>query len=155
MLLLAGSALGLAGGLGFAVWSPVTLLNALAPGGFSVRRNLAYRPGPRGRMDLYLPRQAQGAPLVVFFYGGSWQEGDKAMYRFVGAALAARGCMVAIPDYRLYPQVRFPEFLEDCAAATAFARRLAPAAPLVLMGHSAGAYNAAMLALDAQFQVGS
>ncbi|WP_234730369.1 alpha/beta hydrolase [Acidocella facilis] len=151
VLLLAGSALGLAGGLGFTAYSPVTVLNAFAPGAFTVKRNLAYRPGPRGRMDLYLPRQAQGAPLVVFFYGGSWQEGDKAMYRFVGAALASRGCMVAIPDYRLYPQVRFPEFLEDCASATDFARRLAPSAPLVLMGHSAGAYNAAMLALDGQF----
>jgi acetyl esterase/lipase len=93
---------------------------------------------------------------VVFFYGGNWSAGDRAMYRFVGASLAERGCIVVVPDYRLFPQVRFPTFLEDCAMATrwAFDQRTALHADprrFFLMGHSAGAYNAAMLGLDPQW----
>jgi len=89
----------------------------------------------------------------VFFYGGSWQEGNKETYRFLGAALAAQGVVTIIPDYRVYPEVRFPVFLQDCAAAVAWARTNAQKfggdpSRLVLMGHSAGAYNAAMLALN-------
>ena len=55
--------------------------------------------------------------MVVFFYGGSWNRGDRAQYRFVGEALAARGIVTVIPDYRLYPEVRYPDFLKDNAAA--------------------------------------
>lgn len=136
-----------------AVFSPVKLLNAAASGNFSVTRNIAYAPGARGRLDVYTPKGARDAPVVVFFYGGSWQEGDKAMYRFVGAALAAHGVVAIIPDYRLYPQVRFPSFLYDCARAVAWAHSHAAQyggdpQRLVLMGHSAGAYNVAMLALN-------
>ena len=101
--------------------------------------------------------------MIVFLYGGGWKDGSKAMYRFIGGALASRGAIVVIPDYRLYPQVRYPDFLRDCAAAvrwaTLHARSLArpgnpPAAapePVFLLGHSAGAYNAAMLAFDARW----
>ncbi|MCK8783335.1 alpha/beta hydrolase [Roseomonas sp. NAR14] len=92
-------------------------------------------------------------PLVVFFYGGNWDSGARGLYRFVAATLARQGWAVAVPDYRLYPEIRFPAFLEDCAAAVAFlARERAalglPPGPVVLAGHSAGAYNAVMLALD-------
>lgn len=136
--------------------SPAGILNAASGGGFQVVKNIAYAPGPRGRLDVYVPEGAKGAPVVVFFYGGSWQEGGKAMYRFVGAALAARGIVTIIPDYRLYPQVRFPSFLQDGAQAIAWAKAHAQnyggdPAWLVLMGHSAGAYNAAMLTLDPAF----
>lgn len=94
--------------------------------------------------------------MAVFFYGGSWQEGDRLLYRFVGAALARRGIVTIIPDYRVYPQVRFPDFLDDAAAALRWARDHAGAhggdpGRLVLVGHSAGAHIAAMLALDAQW----
>jgi acetyl esterase/lipase len=133
--------------------SPVKILNAAACGKFHVTQNIAYAPGPRGGLDVYTPDGAKDAPVVVFFYGGSWQEGDKAMYRFVGAALAARGIVTIIPDYRVYPEVRFPVFLQDCARAVAWAKANAQnfggdPDRLVLMGHSAGAYNAAMLALN-------
>ena len=92
-------------------------------------------------------------PIVVFFYGGSWNSGARADYQFVGAALAAQGFVVVIPDYRLYPEVQYPEFLQDCAAAVAWTWRTAAQyggdpQRIYLMGHSAGAYNAAMLALD-------
>ncbi|MEO7027615.1 MAG: alpha/beta hydrolase, partial [Caulobacteraceae bacterium] len=90
---------------------------------------------------------------AVFIYGGSWQSGDKGFYRFAGQVLASRGIVTVIPDYRLYPEVRYPEFLRDNAVAVRFvvqhAREWgADPARLYLIGHSAGAYNVAMLALD-------
>ena len=124
------------------------------PGAVRVEHNLFYAPGSRGQVDVYLPRRPNpGAPLVVFFYGGSWQSGDKSLYRFVGVALASRGIVTVIPNYRVFPEVRYPTFLEDNARAVDYARGRAPdwgADPrrLYLVGHSAGAYNVAMLALD-------
>lgn len=146
----------MAGGMAAASLSPVTVLNDLAPGDFTVTHDIRYAPGPRGGLDIYAPRHVHGAPLVVFFYGGSWQEGNKALYRFVGAALAARGVVTVIPDYRIYPPTRFPGFLQDGAAAVAWAHAHAgdygaDPSRLFLMGHSAGAYIAAMLALDPEW----
>ncbi|HET6518583.1 MAG TPA: alpha/beta hydrolase [Geminicoccaceae bacterium] len=96
-----------------------------------------------------------GAPLVVFFYGGSWRAGSKDLYPFVGQAFASRGYVAAIPDYRLYPRVRYPGFLEDGAAAVTWLANHLPrtgggpgSRAVFLVGHSAGAYIAAMLALD-------
>jgi len=90
----------------------------------------------------------------VFFYGGSWNHGERADYRFVGEALASRGVLTLVADYRLYPEVRYPDFLSDCALALAWGLRHAAQLggnpnQVFVMGHSAGAYNAAMLALDA------
>ena len=116
--------------------------------------DIPYAQGPRGGLDVCEPRAPHpGAPVVVFFYGGNWQGGDKALYRFVGAALAASGVVTVIPDYRVYPQVRFPGFLDDNARAVRWTKDHAAdygADPgkLFLMGHSAGAYGAAMLALE-------
>ncbi len=138
--------------------SPSDILNATVPSdGVSVTRDIAYGEGPRRRLDIYRPALSAGpAPLVVFLYGGSWRTGDKAMYGFVAKPLAARGAVVVVPDYRLYPEVRFPAFLDDNARAVAWAA--AHAADLgadgrrvFLVGHSAGAYNAAMLALDPRY----
>ena len=104
-------------------------------------------------MDVYSPtRTAAAAPVLVWFYGGGWQSGARADYRFVAASLARAGLVVAVPDYRLYPEVQFPSFLEDGALAVAEVRRLAAAyggdpERLFLAGHSAGAYIAAMLAI--------
>ena len=142
--------------------SPSSALNALAAVDSRLAETgLAYGPLPRQRYDLYRPPPAlrappAGFPLIVFFYGGSWNRGERADYRFVGEALAARGMVVMVADYRLYPEVRYPDFLHDCAAA--LAHGLAQAASfgadrrrVFVMGHSAGAYNAAMLALDARW----
>ncbi len=130
------------------------MLNALAPSG-PVARSIPYGSGPRRTLDVYAPTAAGGGPypVVLFLYGGSWDSGDKRIYRFVGAALAARGFVVVIPDYRLYPEVRYPDFLLDCAQALLWTRRHADeyggdGRPPFVAGHSAGAYNAAMLALD-------
>jgi len=117
----------------------------------------SYGPDPRQSADLFLPGRIEtGTPAILFFYGGSWNRGDRETYRFVGHALAARGCLVAVADYRLYPQVRYPAFLDDGALALRWFRAQLPrlgaaAAPVYLMGHSAGAYNAAMLALDGRW----
>ena len=138
--------------------SAAGLLNATVPsGGVQVTRDVAYADGPRHTLDIYRPAGAAGqAPLVVFLYGGSWRTGDKGMYGFVARPLAAQGAVVVVPDYRLYPEVQFPAFLDDNARAVAWAA--AHAAELgadgrrvFVVGHSAGAYNAAMLALDPRY----
>jgi acetyl esterase/lipase len=135
--------------------SSAGLLNAVEPKfGLTITNDLVYGEGPRRMLDVYRPRSAKGAaPVVVFFYGGNWQSGAKADYVFAGAALASKGYVVVIPDYRLYPEVRWPAFLEDSAQAVAWAKANAARyggdpGRLVLMGHSAGAYNAAMLTVD-------
>ena len=143
--------------------APLSTLNVLVVSDSHEMTTAAYGASKRQQLDVYVPREmeervrpAEGWPLVVFFYGGSWKHGERAHYRFVGEALAARGIVTVIPDYRLYPEVRYPEFLKDNAAATAWALREAArlgADPkrVFVMGHSAGGYNAAMVALDARW----
>lgn len=132
----------------------VGILALSSPGGVRLKHNLPYASGERAHFDVYAPRRSRsGAPVVVFLYGGSWQSGDKALYRFVGQSLASRGIITVIPDYRVYPEVRYPAFLRDNAQAVAFAKRHAAEwggdpGHVFLIGHSAGAYNATMLALD-------
>ena len=144
--------------LTLAACSPVGILNAMAPrAGVVVHRDIAYEPGPRHALDIYVPaRPVAATPVVVFFYGGGWDSGDRGMYRFVGAALAAHGVLTVVPDYRLYPEVRFPSFMRDAAAAVAWTRDHATsyggdAQRLFLMGHSAGAQIATLLALDGRY----
>ena len=138
--------------------APTATLNALAAiNSHRSAVNVAYGPLPRQQLDVYTPRSAApagGHPVVVFFYGGSWNRGERADYRFVGEALAARGVITLVADYRLYPEVRYPDFLADSALALAYGLREAGALGgnpqrVFVMGHSAGGYNAAMLALDA------
>ena len=140
--------------------TPLATLNALAATDSHTRvTDVAYGALPRQRLDLYRPAAVAplgGWPVVVFFYGGSWNSGDRAQYGFVGAALASRGMLALVADYRLYPEVRFPSFLADSAQALAWG--LSHAAEqggnprrVFVMGHSAGGYNAAMLALDARW----
>ena len=125
-----------------------------------VERNVAYGPSPRHRLDIYHREpSAPRGPVILFLYGGGWRSGDRSLYPFVGGALAKRGFTVVIPDYRLYPQVRFPAFIEDAARAYAYAvKHLAEDASddakrcgIVVMGHSAGAHSAAMLAYDRRY----
>jgi acetyl esterase/lipase len=142
----------------FPACSPVGVLNALAPrAGVTVTSDLAYADGPRHTLDVYAPPPGPTpAPVVVFFYGGGWEDGSKALYRFVGAAMAAHGVVTMIPDYRVYPQVRFPAFMDDAAAAFAWARRNAARFGgdpdrMFLMGHSAGGQIATLLGLDKEY----
>jgi acetyl esterase/lipase len=143
--------------LALSACSPLRVVNALGTGE-DVRevRGIAYGEGERRALDVYAPADVRDAPVVVFFYGGSWRGGSRADYAFVGHALAARGIVTVIPDYRVYPDVTYPDFLTDSAQAVAWALRAVgeyggDAQRLFVMGHSAGAYNAAMLALDARW----
>jgi acetyl esterase/lipase len=135
--------------------SPLKMLNALTPDStFDKTEGIAYGDDPRQKLDVYVPRHPlENAPVVVFFYGGSWNSGSRSDYSFVGEALASRGVVAVLADYRLYPQVRYPLFLEDGAKAVAWThdhihRFSGDPQRLYLMGHSSGAYNVAMLALD-------
>lgn len=137
--------------------SPLATFGKFVPkdlGSRRVEQDLAYGPDPRQRLSLFAPlsRSPEPLPLVMFFYGGSWRSGFRQGYEFVGRALAAQGFLVGIADYRLAPGGRFPVFLEDCAAATrwltANGGRYGGGDGILLTGHSAGAYNAAMLALE-------
>jgi acetyl esterase/lipase len=135
--------------------SPFTILNGLAPAaGNDKSLGISYGSDARHELDVYAPKLTTGtAPVVVFFYGGNWRTGSRKDYEFVGKALASRGMVAVIADYRLYPQVRYPEFLEDAAQAVQWTYAHIDSyggnpEQLFLMGHSAGAYNAAMLALD-------
>ncbi|MFJ5368820.1 alpha/beta hydrolase [Bosea sp. CER48] len=132
---------------------------ALRPGGLTDgARDVAYGPHARQRMDIYVPSGGGSAPkpVVFFIYGGSWANGAKETYSFVGDALSARGFVTVIADYRLVPEVRFPVFIEDGALALRFVRdnigRFGGSpGDIHLMGHSAGAYNAMMLTLDKRY----
>lgn len=138
--------------------SPLSLVNAISPGGTARSiASTAYGPDPRHTLSIYRPEKgAAKAPVIVFFYGGNWSSGERDDYEFVGRSLAARGFVVVIPDVRLYPQASYPAFVEDSARAVAWtSRRIAQYGGdpkrIFAMGHSAGAYNAAMLALDARW----
>jgi acetyl esterase/lipase len=145
-----------ASALSWAASHPVVLVNALVPRDDCTRYvDLPYGADPRQRLDVYVPRQSakHRPPMVVFFYGGSWQSGRRQDYLFVGEALASRGFVVVIPDYRLYPQVVFPGFMQDAAMAVSWARTHAAAygadpERVFLAGHSAGAQIALLLTTD-------
>ncbi len=138
--------------------SPLAALNATIPDAtFVANRDHAYGAHPRQQLDVYAPTQLrEPAPVVVFFYGGAWQRGKRADYKFVAEALTSKGFVVVIPDYRLYPEVKFPAFLDDGGAAVAWTQKEigrygGDPRRIFVMGHSAGAYNAAMLAFDPHY----
>ena len=140
---------------GLSACSPLSVINAVSPGNaLQADSDVAYGMKARQRLDIYRPASAtNSSPVIVFFYGGTWNSGNRADYAFVGRALAKRGYVVVIPDYRLYPDVHYPEILEDSASAVAWTVREiknygGDASRLFVMGHSAGAYNAAMVAFD-------
>lgn len=135
--------------------SAQNVANTITPtGGFTRTAGIDYGDLPRQKLDVYVPDDAgPETPVVVYFYGGRWSEGERQGYKFAAQALTSRGYIVVVPDYRLYPSVRFPAFVEDGAAAVKWVLeqlpgRVSQAGPVFLMGHSAGAHIAAMLTLD-------
>ena len=135
----------LAGALGGC--SPATLLNAtVSRKGYTLEPDIAYGPDPRQKLDLYRPETPRAdVKAVIFFYGGAWDSGRKGDYLFVAQALTASGYTVVIPDYRLYPEVRFPAFVQDGGQAVRWASDRVGSARLFVMGHSAGAHIALLL----------
>ncbi len=127
-------------------------------GAYQRHPNISYGTGPQHRLDVYVPDQAAAKPrpLVVFWHGGRWSSGDKADYRFVGAALAELGFVAVLPNYRHYPDVKMPGFMDDAACAGRWAAAHAgefgaDADRLYFMGHSAGAHMAALVTLDSRY----
>lgn len=120
--------------------------------GVAFEGGIAYGEGPRQQLDIFTPCARPDGPVVLFFYGGAWTGGERQTYEFVGTALASRGITAVVADYRLYPQVGFPVFLEDAARAYGFVAQRFAGRPLHVMGHSAGAHIAALLALDPRYR---
>lgn len=138
--------------------SPLHVVNGLSPSGhYDVTSSIAYGELDRQTLDVYAPRDVVGpSPLVVYFYGGGWRKGDKDHFEFVASSLTKAGYVVVIADYRRFPDVIFPAFIEDSAMAVAWAKQNAAAygadtSKMFLMGHSAGAHTAALLSLDARY----
>jgi acetyl esterase/lipase len=151
---------GILGLAGFsAACSTVTFFIANVPASFGAHERtagLAYGSDRRQKLDVYTPvTKGSNRPVVVFWYGGSWTSGSRSEYKFVGAALAERGFVTVVPDYRLFPKVRFPTFLDDAALAVKWVQEHAQEfggdpRHVVLMGHSAGAHMAAYLAFNSE-----
>lgn len=157
---IAGYCIGLAVAGLLAGCSASDVLNALVPSDGYVRHEaVPYGANPRQALDVYEPKSALpagGRTVVVFFYGGSWRDGSRNTYKFVGEALTSKGYVAVIPDYRVYPEAVYPVFVEDAARAVRWAvdnaaRYGGNKDRLVLMGHSAGAHIASLIMLDPQF----
>jgi acetyl esterase/lipase len=134
------------------------LLNATIPScGYARTSNLAYANLPRQKLDLYVPRHAKlPVAVVVFFYGGDWQNGSKEDYRFVAQAITSKGFIAVMPNYRLYPAVTFPTFMTDAALAVRWvhdniASYGGDLNRVFLAGHSAGGHIVALLTLDKRY----
>lgn len=124
----------------------------------AVEHDRAYGSEPSQKLDVYIPANTMGKQLdvIVFFYGGRWTYGSKEDYRFVAATFVKEGFIVVIPDYRKYPQVRFPVFVEDGAKALAWVSDHitefhGDPARIHVVGHSAGAHIGALLAADPHY----
>ncbi len=138
--------------------SPLRLVNGAVPtSARPAELGLPYGASKRQTFDVYKPAHSTGKdPVVIFFYGGSWQSGDKSDYLFVADAFTSKGFITIIPDYRVYPEVKFPLFLRDGAAVVRWAKDHVDliggdSSRIFLVGHSAGAHIAAMLCLDGQY----
>lgn len=108
------------------------------------------------KLDIYIPKNARNADVVVFFYGGRWTDGRKDQYQFAGTALAEQGFVVVIPDYRKYPDVKFPAFIEDGAEAVAWVsdhiqEYNGNSDRIHLSGHSSGAHIAALITANPKY----
>lgn len=133
------------------------MLNSMTPTtGYDIASNVVYDPVKSLRLDIYAPQNVRNAPVVVFYFGSRWTGGVKDDWKFVGEALASRGFVAVIPDYRQYPEVRFPVFVQDAARAVAWTQAniktyRGDPDKLFVMGHSAGAHIAALLTLKEEF----
>jgi acetyl esterase/lipase len=138
--------------------SPAPVVNLLVPrGGYTVHSDLAYGADPRQKLDIYVPNGLKApAPVLLFFYGGSWTTGKRSDYLAFGQAFASKGIVTVVADYRLYPQVKYPGFVEDAAGALAWLHAHAKeyggdTGRIFVSGHSAGGFNAVMLASEPKF----
>lgn len=133
--------------------APVAILNGITPSSsFSKAKDVSYGDLKRQKLDIYKSETARAnAPMLLFAYGGSWTDGHKDIYKFLAEGFTSEGYDVAVINYRLYPEVVYPQMIEDTAKSIAFTAKQFPDRPLVVMGHSAGAYNVLMATLNKTF----
>jgi acetyl esterase/lipase len=141
--------------------SPVKVLNSLVPeAGYELVSAIEYGANPRQKLDIYLPKNSRTseAPkkVIIFYYGGNWDSGERADYKFAAEALVSQGYIVVIPDYRVYPEVLFPELMADPVSAAKWVKANiknynGDASKVFLAGHSAGAHIAVMMAINAEY----
>lgn len=147
----------LALGLGMMACSPIQYINsAVSRESFNLVADVPYGPDERQKLDVYAPKGVKDAPVLVFVHGGSWRDGDKSDYPFLGESFANEGFVTVIISYRLAPQTVFPGFVEDAALAIKWvkdnaAKHGGSPTRIYLMGHSAGAHIAALIALDPSY----
>lgn len=122
-------------------------------------RNIYYDKMNDQKLDIFLPQgHRHHIPVIVFFYGGRWASGTKEEYAFVAKNFTEHGFAVVIPDYRKYPSVKFPAFVEDGAKAISWVYNHiedygGDKRSLFVVGHSAGAHIGALLASDRRYNV--
>jgi acetyl esterase/lipase len=152
-------------GMGVAC-SPVKILNAMVPeNGYSLIAAVPYGELKRQKLDIYVPKVAQAnnnkkvnrpKKVIIFYYGGNWDAGERGDYKFVAEALTSQGYIVVIPDYRLYPDLLFPAFMADPVSAAKWVKTHinqygGDSNQVFLSGHSAGAHIAVMMAINPQY----
>ena len=138
--------------------SALDVVNTItSSGGVGVSKNILYGDAPLQDLDIYYPKPLAQAiqkqqvistdyPMVVFVHGGSWENGSKEDYAFVGESLAQAGYVTAVINYRKAPEHVYPDYVEDTAQAIAWsysnaASLHADPARFAVIGHSAGAFN--------------
>lgn len=136
-----------------AACAPVTILNGITPSStFERTKNISFGEGTRDKLDIYRAKNPkEDEPVLIFVHGGSWDSGSKDIYKFLAEGFTKSGYDVVVPNYRIYPEAKFPDFLHDNARAVAFTAKTFPNRKIVLFGHSAGAYNVLMLGLRDEY----
>ena len=133
--------------------APVTILNGITPSSsFERTKNVSYGSAEHETLDIYRSdKPKEAAPVLLFVHGGSWDSGSKDIYKFLAEGFTRSGYDIVVPNYRLYPDAAFPNFLQDNANAVAYTQKAFPGRQIVLMGHSAGGYNVLMLGLRDEY----
>ena len=151
--------------IGCSPLKPANLLNlTLSSSHYTIQRDIRYGKKPRQNLDIYTPNETvsktkgRDKPTIVFVFGGAWKKGSKSDFKFVGHAFTQAGYRVVIPNYRLYPEVEYPDFIDDIADAVQYIDQQSDdllgsdlSQGIILMGHSSGAHTAALLATDQQY----
>ena len=141
--------------------SPIKVLNSLVPeNGYELVSAVEYGTNARQKLDIYLPKATEKSTalkkVIIFYYGGNWDSGERADYKFAAEALVSHGYIVVIPDYRVYPEVLFPALMADPVSAakwvkTNIKKYSGDANKIYLAGHSAGAHMAVMMAINPEY----
>jgi acetyl esterase/lipase len=133
--------------------APVSILNGITPSStFDRTKNVPFGDAERDKLDIYRAEKPKAdAPVLVFVHGGSWDSGSKDIYKFLAEGFTKSGYDIALPNYRLFPDGKFPDFIQDNARAVAHITQEFPGRKIVLIGHSAGAYNVLMLGLRDEY----